>query len=92
MAYLFYKGEYQKEVQTPAMNDLGIRGKIKAEWPQEWGRDAIVVAQQDSGYWMHWVPVSYYLTGGELQEIGLYPTFDRHKWRDMINLWFLLKP
>lgn len=92
MAWLFYKGEFQKEVASPVMSELGIRGRVPAAWPQEWGRDAVVVTEQDSSYRLHWVAVSYYYNGGDLEEIGLYPTFDRHKWRAMIDLWFLLKP
>lgn len=92
MAWLFYKGEYQREVVTPTMTDKEINGKVPATWPQEWGRDAIVVTEHESGYLLHWVGVTYYYEDKTLCWIGLYPTFDRHKWRDMINLWFLLKP
>lgn len=92
MARLFYKGEYQYDVVSPVMTEGEINGKIPAKWPQDWGRDAIIVTEQESGYKLHWVGVCYHLSGGELQFVSLYPTFDRHPWREMINLWFMLKP
>lgn len=92
MAWLFYKGEFQKEVTSPVMTKEEIKGKIPAEWSADWGRDAIVVTEQESGYFMHWVGVIYFYQESVLTEISLYPTFERHKWRDVINLWFVLRP
>jgi hypothetical protein len=93
MGWLFYKGEFQREIISPTMTqEHGIRTRVHEVWPQEWGRDAIVVTEGDSGYFMHWVPTNYYYCGDVLKEIGVYPTFDRHPWREMINLWFMLKP
>lgn len=92
MAWLFYKGEFQREVISPVMTKDGINGTIPAAWPQEWGRDAIVVSEHESGYFMHWVAVGYYYHKKELHHISLYPTFEPHKWREVIDLWFLLKP
>ena len=54
MAWLFYKGEYQYDVVSPVMTDGEINGKIPAKWPQDWGRDAIIVTEQDLGYRLHW--------------------------------------